>query len=90
MCPAHTASALPAPSCYDCRARQQQDYGSSTPGEDHDTSGIDDRWVYGMRSRYLPASAAGSRYDARDASAFVAARDELEDLDDTEGGFGDS
>lgn len=86
MCQAHTAAALPRALCFDCRARLQQNTGTPWAENDLDTSAFDDRWVYGLRSRYQTSS----RYDARDARAFVAADREIEDLDDTQGGFGDS
>jgi hypothetical protein len=90
LCREHTAVSLPQPICYDCRARQQQDSGSTWTDNDLDTSAFDDRWVYGLRGRYYALSPTSSRYDARDARAFVAVDREIEDLDDSQGGFGDS
>jgi hypothetical protein len=90
MCQEHTATGLPRPMCHDCRARGQQDSGAAWADSDLDTSPFNDAWVYGLRGRYYTGSRASSRYDARDARAFVAADREIEDLDDSQGGFGDS
>lgn len=87
MCHLHAATALPAPRCYDCRARGEQESSDVLVDDDLDTSAYDDNWAYRLRDRY---HAEGSRYDARDAGAFVTADREIEDLDEGQGGFGDS
>ena len=79
MCQVHTAMALPQPTCLDCSARQYQ--GTDYSADDEDPERYTDAWVYGLRGRH---------YDARDAGAFVAADREIEELDDIQGGFGDS